>query len=161
MTLKTVQLGSIAKTAIRMIESRAQEGIITLVNLIKDDGPTIIADRRAVMQILLNILSNAVKFTEPGGEITIGIESYDHHVSVRISDTGIGIPANKLSAVLRPFEQVSSEFTRNHEGSGLGLSITKELIELHGGSLVLESKENQGTTASIRLPWNASEKTDA
>jgi two-component system cell cycle sensor histidine kinase PleC len=110
------------------------------------------------MQIMLNILSNAVKFTEPGGTITTSIEEFENHVSIIVKDTGVGIPANKLSAVLRPFEQVSTEFTRNHEGSGLGLAITKELAELHGGMISLESREGEGTTAHIRLPRNAKEK---
>jgi len=160
--LEKIALGDVVNSAVRMIESRAQEGVITLENT--NDGctdPIIIADRRAVMQIMLNILSNAVKFTEPGGRITLSIEEFDQHVSVIVKDTGIGIPANKLSAVLRPFEQVSTEFTRNHEGSGLGLAITKELAELHGGTVTLESKENEGTTAQIRLPLDASKKQKA
>ncbi len=156
--LETIKLGNIVNTAVRMIESRAQEGVITLDSQIKNDTPNIIADRRAVMQILLNILSNAVKFTEPGGTISVAIEEFDNHVTVKVIDNGVGIPANKLSAVLKPFEQVSSAHTRNHEGSGLGLTITKELAELHGGTIILESAEGEGTTALIRLPRDASEK---
>jgi two-component system cell cycle sensor histidine kinase PleC len=152
--LENIQLGNVVNTAVRMIESRAQEGVLTLDNQIQGDDPVIKADRRAIMQILLNVLSNAVKFTEPGGTITVSCEEFDNHVTVRIQDTGIGIPANKLNAVMRPFEQVSTAFTRNHEGSGLGLAITKELAELHGGMLHLESSVGQGTTASLRLPKN-------
>jgi two-component system cell cycle sensor histidine kinase PleC len=156
--LETIQLGDVVTNAIRMIESRANEGVITLHNEIQETGPDIIADRRAVMQIMLNLLSNAVKFTEPGGEITVTIAERENHVSVKIIDTGIGIPANKLSAVLKPFEQVSTAFTRNHEGSGLGLTITKELAEMHGGLITLESKEGHGTTALLRLPRDASQR---
>lgn len=157
--LETISLGGIVTNAMQMIESRANEGVITLNTTIESDGPDIVADRRAVMQIMLNILSNAVKFTEPGGAITTSIEEFDNHVTVRVTDTGIGIPANKLSSVLLPFEQVSTAFTRNHEGSGLGLTITKELAELHGGMISLESKEGEGTTACIRLPRDAGQKT--
>ena len=156
--LETIQLGNIVNTAVRMIESRAQEGVITLDSHVTEDKPNIIADRRAVMQILLNILSNAVKFTEPGGTISVAIEEFDNHVTVKVSDNGVGIPANKLSAVLKPFEQVSAAHTRNHEGSGLGLTITKELAELHGGTIILESAEGEGTTALIRLPRDASNR---
>ena len=156
--IEEIELGNVVTTAIRMIESRANEGMITLNSLIIHDKPNIMADRRAVMQILLNILSNAVKFTEPGGNITMSIEEYDNHVTVKVKDTGIGIPANKLSSVLLPFEQVSTAFTRNHEGSGLGLTITKELAELHGGMISLESTEGEGTTACIRLPRDARQK---
>ncbi len=156
--LETIKLGNIVNTAVRMIESRAQEGVITLDSQVVEDTPNIVADRRAVMQILLNILSNAVKFTEPGGTISIAIEEFDNHVTVKVNDNGVGIPANKLSAVLKPFEQVSAAHTRNHEGSGLGLTITKELAELHGGTIILESTEGEGTTALIRLPRDASER---
>ena len=156
--LEKIQLGNVIHTASRMIESRAQEGLLTLENTVQGDDPVVIADRRAIMQILLNILSNAVKFTEPGGMIKIACETFDNHVAIKISDTGIGIPANKLNAVMRPFEQVSTALTRNHEGSGLGLAITKELAELHGGMLNLESSVGQGTTAILRLPFDASKK---
>lgn len=156
--LETISLGAVVSTAMQMIESRAGEGVIALETTITGDGPEITADRRAVMQIMLNILSNAVKFTEPGGSITTSIEEFENHVTVRVKDTGVGIPANKLSAVLLPFEQVSTAFTRNHEGSGLGLTITKELAELHGGMISLESKEGEGTTASIRLPRDAGKR---
>ena len=150
--LEKIQLGAVIDSAVRMIEARAKEGQITLENTIKTKEPVIIADRRAVMQILLNLLSNAVKFTEPDGKITISLEEFDNHVTIRVQDDGIGIPANKLNAVLRPFEQVSNAFTRNHEGSGLGLAITKELIELHNGQLILESQVGEGTIACVRLP---------
>ena len=156
--LEKIQLGDVINTAVRMIESRALDGKIKLNNQIKGKEPIIIADRRAVMQILLNILSNAVKFTKEQGEINISIEEFENHISIKITDNGIGIPANKLSAVLRPFEQVSTEFTRNHEGSGLGLAITKELAELHGGMISLDSTVGEGTVASIRLPKDASQK---
>ena len=156
--LDDIQLGNVVNCAVRMIESRAQEGVIILENSIETDEPAIFADRRAVMQILLNVLSNAVKFTEPGGKISISCEEFENHVTIKITDTGIGIPANKLNAVMRPFEQVSTAFTRNHEGSGLGLAITKELAELHGGMLHLESSVGHGTTASLRLPRDARTK---
>lgn len=154
--LEKIQLGDVINTAVRMIESRAHEGEITLRNNTKNNKNHIIADRRAVMQILLNILSNAVKFTKPDGTIDISIDTFENHISIQITDNGIGIPANKLSAVLRPFEQVSTEFTRNHEGSGLGLAITKELAELHGGMIALESTVGVGTSVFIRLPKDAS-----
>ena len=158
LAIEDIDLGDVVNTAVRMIESRAMDGLIEINNHIPNRGPMLKADRRAVMQILLNILSNAVKFTEPGGEITMDIEEFENHVSIKVTDSGIGIPANKLSAVLRPFEQVSNAFTRNHEGSGLGLAITKELAELHGGMISLESKEGEGTCAHIRLPRHAKEK---
>jgi two-component system cell cycle sensor histidine kinase PleC len=79
----------------------------------------------------------------------------DDYVLIKVTDTGIGIPANKLKNVTRPFEQAASHYTRKHEGTGLGLAITKELIELHGGTLHIESTVGIGTAVSVRLPYNA------
>jgi two-component system cell cycle sensor histidine kinase PleC len=79
----------------------------------------------------------------------------DGFVSLRVRDHGIGIPANKLQTITNPFEQAANQYTRGHEGSGLGLSITKELAELHGGSIHIESQVDVGTTVTIRLPADA------
>jgi two-component system, cell cycle sensor histidine kinase PleC len=106
---------------------------------------------------LLNLLSNAVKFTEPGGSVRVECLERDDYISIRVHDTGIGIPANQLKNITRPFEQAASHYTRKHEGTGLGLAITKELIELHAGSLHIDSTVGVGTTVTIRLPYNAYE----
>jgi two-component system cell cycle sensor histidine kinase PleC len=150
--LNDVDIIECVNSVMRMIEARATEQSIKIISNIDIETLVIQADRRAVMQILINILSNAVKFTPNGGSINLYVDEFESHISIKVKDTGIGIPANKLSAVLKPFEQVSTAFTRNHEGSGLGLAITKELAELHGGSILLESKEGEGTCALIRLP---------
>ena len=112
----------------------------------------VIADRRAVMQIMLNLLSNAVKFSHQNGKIETECTAQNGYVTIRVKDHGIGIPANKLPTITNPFEQAANQYTRNHEGSGLGLSITKELAELHGGGIHIESTVNVGTTVTIRLP---------
>jgi two-component system cell cycle sensor histidine kinase PleC len=113
----------------------------------------ITADRRALMQILLNLLSNAVKFTERGGKVSACCARADEQtIVITVSDTGVGIPMHKLASVLNPFEQAAHEHTRDHEGSGLGLSITKELVELHGGVLGLDSTLGKGTKVTITLP---------
>ncbi len=138
-----------------MINGRAQDAGIQLDVEMGSEAMQIVADRRAVMQILLNLLSNAVKFTQPGGVVKVSCLPKPDHFLLRVQDTGIGIPANKLAPVGRPFEQAANHYTREHEGTGLGLAITKELAELHGGALFIESTLGVGTTVTIKMPYNA------
>lgn len=160
--LSTFRMGEIIKAAVKMVRGRAEEGRINLEipeNLAQDI--TLVADARAVKQIILNLLTNAVKFTKEGGSVWMECLTREEHLAIRINDTGIGIPANKLAAVLRPFEQVSSHYTKDYEGTGLGLSITKELVELHGGSLHIDSTVGIGTSVTVRLPYDASKRQSA
>ena len=102
-----------------------------------------------------------MKFSKENGTIDIQCHARENYIALKVIDNGIGIPANKLATITRPFEQVSSSYAREHEGSGLGLAITKELAELHGGTLFIESKLGEGTTVTIRLPYEASAKQEA
>lgn len=148
-----VNIGKTLKLAVHMMQGRAHEsGVRITTDKIDETGPTIMADRRAFMQVILNLLSNAVKFTNTGGHIWLDCEESKNEVLIKVSDTGIGIPANKLNTITRPFEQASTSYARTHEGSGLGLAITKELVELHGGSLVIESTVGVGTVVTVKLP---------
>ncbi len=117
-------------------------------------GPlTILADERALRQILINLLSNAVRHTPAGGRIGLGARpSAAGGLEVFVADTGVGIPEADLKRVLQPFEQVAGDQRRSHEGTGLGLPIVKELVDLHGGELTLESEVGKGTTVTFRLP---------
>ncbi|MEZ0224014.1 MAG: ATP-binding protein [Alphaproteobacteria bacterium] len=150
--VEELNLGKIIRLGIHMVEGRAHEAQVKLVADEIPDDIHIMADRRAIMQILLNVMSNAVKFTKPGGAVDIRCFRELGGVAIVVSDTGIGIPKEKLELVTLPFEQVSSEFTRNHEGSGLGLAITKDLIELHGGTLDIDSEVGVGTIVTVLLP---------
>jgi two-component system, cell cycle sensor histidine kinase PleC len=150
--VEELNLGKIIRLAIHMVEGRAHESQVRLVADEIPDDVQIMADRRAIMQILLNLMSNAIKFTKSGGSVDIRCFRELGGVAIVVSDTGIGIPRDKLSLVTMPFEQVSSEFTRNHEGSGLGLAITKDLIELHGGTLDIDSDVGVGTIVTVLLP---------
>ncbi len=150
--VEELNVGKVVRLAIHMVEGRAHE---SQVRLIADDIPDdvqIEADRRALMQILLNLLSNAVKFTKAGGAVEIRCQKELGGVAIVVMDTGIGIPQDKLELVTMPFEQVSSEFTRNHEGSGLGLAITKDLVKMHGGRMQIDSEVGIGTTVAVLLP---------
>jgi two-component system cell cycle sensor histidine kinase PleC len=147
-----LNIGKIIRLAIHMVEGRAHEAQVRLVADDIPDDIQIMADRRAIMQILLNLMSNAVKFTKAGGSVDIRCFRELGGVAIVVSDTGVGIPKDKLDIVTLPFEQVSSEFTRNHEGSGLGLAITKDLIELHGGTLDIDSEVGVGTIVTVLLP---------
>jgi two-component system cell cycle sensor histidine kinase PleC len=112
-------------------------------------------DRRSIKQILLNVLSNAFKFTPENGTIRVRVRAVGQHVTISIQDTGIGIPKDAVRKLGRPFEQVQNQFTKNHKGSGLGLAITRSLIELHGGAIRIRSREGHGTIVAIRLPVRA------
>jgi len=156
-----VNMAKIISLALQMVESRAHESGIKLCapdNL--DENLKIIADRRGVLQILLNLLSNAVKFSKEGCEVRVECLPREDYLALKVIDNGIGIPPNKLQTITRPFEQASSQYTRDHEGSGLGLAITKELIEMHGGIMNIESVLGEGTSVTVRMPYNAHEATN-
>lgn len=112
------------------------------------------ADRRALRQMLLNLLANAVKYTPEGGSITIEAAQVESGLRIDVSDSGPGIAANMLQQVLQPFGIINNAYTRSHGGAGLGLSITKKLAELHGGRLALERIDpvRGGTRASLWFP---------
>lgn len=150
--LDTLNLAKVTRLAAHMVEGRAREACVDLTtNEFADDIP-IMADRRAILQMLLNLLSNSIKFTEPGGSVRLTLETQDNYIVLKVVDTGIGIPANMLHAITKPFEQAANHYTRSHEGSGLGLAITKELVELHGGKLEIQSEVGKGTSVTVVLP---------
>jgi DNA-binding response OmpR family regulator/anti-sigma regulatory factor (Ser/Thr protein kinase) len=109
-------------------------------------------DRDKVEKIVTNILSNAFKFTEEGGRINVSIQSTDGKAEIKVSDTGIGIPKEKLNKIFDRFYQVGDTHKRRGEGAGIGLALTKELVELHKGEIKVESEEGKGTTFIVSLP---------
>ena len=112
----------------------------------------IVADRRAVQQMLINLMSNAVKFTPSGGTVTVGANRLGSRLHFWVSDTGIGISEEDLARLGQPFTQVRNDYTREYEGAGLGLSLVKGLVALHEGSMMVESAPGQGTMVTISLP---------
>lgn len=109
-------------------------------------------DPEKIERIILNLLSNAIKFTRSGENISVTIEDNESDVCIRVKDTGKGIPEEKQKSIFERFVQVDKSFTRNHEGSGIGLSIVKSLVEQHGGNISVESKIGQGTEFIIHIP---------
>lgn len=153
--VEELNVGKVIRLAVHMVEGRAHESQVRIVTDSVAEDIHIVADRRALMQVLLNLMSNAVKFTRGGGVVQISCQREPGGVMISVGDTGIGIPKDKIDIVTLPFEQVDSEFTRRHEGSGLGLAITKELIELHGGTMAIDSEVGVGTTVTVLLPERA------
>ncbi|MCS6622979.1 ATP-binding protein [Roseibacterium beibuensis] len=149
---EAVSLKEIVEDAARLMRGRVEEaGLKLLVDA--PDLPTIEADHRGLKQVVLNLLSNAVKFTPEGGDIVVALSREDDdRVRVAVTDTGIGIAAEDLGRLARPFEQVEGQHSKTTQGTGLGLALTKSLIELHGGTLTLESEPGRGTTVSFDLP---------
>ena len=148
-----VDLYEAAESSLRLVRGRAENGRIRLVNGVPRDLPHVHADERAVRQILLNLLSNGVKFTPEGGRVAVTAEARsDGSLTVCVDDTGIGISPENIPRALAPFSQVDNSLTRRHAGTGLGLPLVKSLIELHRGTLELVSEEGKGTLATIMFP---------
>jgi two-component system cell cycle sensor histidine kinase PleC len=152
LSFEQVTVEDLAEEAARLVRTRAEAAGLTLT-LELPPLPEIEADYRAVKQILLNLLSNAVKFTPRGGRVWISAERVEGDiVRIAVRDTGIGIAAEDLERLARPFEQIESQQAKTQQGTGLGLALSKALVEMHGGLLTLESAPGQGTVASFSLP---------
>ncbi len=151
-----VRIQEVCQDAIRLIRGRAEEAELK-ITLEAGDSPDIEADYRALKQVMLNLLSNAVKFTPSGGRITVSVKAAADHVRVAVTDTGIGIAAEDLPRLATPFEQVEVQHSKTTQGTGLGLALTKSLIDLHGGELIMESEPGVGTTITVVLPVRRSQ----
>ena len=149
----TVEPAALIETCQRLVRARAQEAQLDLIIEDKAELPCVWADERALKQVLLNLLSNAIKFTPAGGEVrVITAIAPDGRFCMAVADTGIGIADADLPRVMAPFGQADSSLARGYEGTGLGLPLTKSLVELHGGRLELESELGRGTTVTVSLP---------
>jgi two-component system cell cycle sensor histidine kinase PleC len=157
-----VALAQVIEDALRLIRNRAEAAGLELVVDIAAQTPTVEADYRAVKQILLNLLSNALKFTPRGGSITITADrlaagAAPERVKIAVTDTGVGIAEADLQRIARPFEQVERQHAKTTQGTGLGLALTKSLVALHGGALDIQSKPGRGTCVSFTLPLKAAQ----
>ena len=141
--------------AMTLIRERAQTHGIGLKLDADPQIGEIRADERKFKQILLNLLSNAVKFTPDGGKVVVRATLNDGGMEVAVSDTGVGISAEDQLVVFDEFKQVGRDYTNKAEGTGLGLALSKRFVELHGGSLRLESKPGAGSTFTFTIPRQA------
>jgi signal transduction histidine kinase len=150
---ETVDLTSIIDSCMRLMRDRADQAALELTAHTPPNLPYLRADGRRLKQILLNLMSNAVKFTPSGGQVTVRVTMPEEGgIKIAVSDTGIGIAAHDLAKALQPFGQIDSRMTRKYQGTGLGLPLTKSMIEMHGGSLQLDSVVGRGTAAILWLP---------
>jgi len=147
-----VVLQPLVTGAIRMLGPGLQRAKLEIRAEVPEGLPRIRADRRALKQILLNLLANAVKFTPEGGRVTVSAELRGDGLCIAVADTGVGIPEADLARLGRPFEQVNDQFARSKNGVGLGLALCRDLAELHGGRLAISSGGSKGTTVSLLLP---------
>jgi cell cycle sensor histidine kinase DivJ len=135
-----------------LLALKAQEAGVELSMRLGPDLPEVTADRRAFNQILINLISNAVKFTPHGGRVTVSAQRDGPNLTVTVEDTGIGIGDTDLSRLGEAFFQARTSCDRRHDGSGLGLSIVKGLVRLHGGEVDIQSRLGEGTRVTVRLP---------
>ena len=147
-----VDVIAVLESCMRLMRDRAEEAGLELRAELPRSLPFIQADARRLKQILLNLMSNAVKFTAAGGRVVVRAVVQADGLSIAVEDTGIGIAASDLEKALRPFGQIDSRMARKYQGTGLGLPLTKSMIELHGGRLTLESEVGHGTKATVWLP---------
>jgi cell cycle sensor histidine kinase DivJ len=135
-----------------LLALKARENGIDLVTRAPHDLPDMTGDPRAFKQILLNLVANAIKFTERSGKVTVSAAVDGPRLVLRVSDTGVGIAAEDLKLIGAPFFQAGKTYQRRHEGTGLGLSIVKSLVGLHSGEMTVQSKIDEGTTVTVALP---------
>lgn len=138
-------------SVLRLMRGQADRAEVQLRGVLPKDAIDVIADRRAVKQIALNLVSNALKFTPRGGSVTVMLHARPDALELVVSDTGVGIGAEDLQRLGRPYEQ-AGEAAQKAAGAGLGLSLVRAFSELHGGEMVIESRLGEGTTVTVRLP---------
>lgn len=158
-----VSLREVCEDAVRLMRGKVQEAGLKIA-VEAGDLPDIEADQRGVKQVMLNLISNAVKFTPEGGSIVVSLKPFigaegEDRVRVACADTGIGIAPEDLVRLARPFEQVEGQHSKTTQGTGLGLALTKSLIEMHGGQLSMESQPGVGTVVSFDLPVKRPDQT--
>ena len=145
-----IDIAAMVASCLRIVRERAANAEIALINEVPDSLPALRGDLLRIKQVLLNLLSNAVKFTPRGGKVCIGASrSENGELSMWVRDTGIGISAEDIPRALEPFGQVDTVETRNREGTGLGLSLSKSLMALHDGTLEIESEQGYGSVVTI------------
>lgn len=152
--LEATDLTSLINSCCDLMAMRATNAGIHFDRVTGPDLEQVVCDRRAIKQIVLNLLSNALKFTPKGGNVTIAAVRDGQMIDLSVTDSGIGINAEDLPQIGRPFFQAKSSYDRSYEGTGLGLSVVRGLVGLHGGTLEIESAPESGTRVCLRIPAN-------
>lgn len=148
-----IDVTDLVKQSIRLVEPRAEKGDVTLSVSVQDGIPRLVADERRLKEILLNLVSNATKYSHPGSEVSVDVRvNGEGSMAFVISDTGIGMDEHGIATAMERFGRVNNARTKSLEGTGLGLPLAKALIELHDGSLSIDSKEGVGTTVTVNFP---------
>ena len=147
-----LDLSEMTRDCCALMALRAQAGEIEVERVVGPDLPPLLGDRRALKQVVINLLSNAIKFTPAGGRVVLAIVRDGDMIDLSVADTGIGISANDLPRLGDPFFQAKGSYDRAYEGTGLGLSVVRGLVGLHGGRLTIESAPGVGTRVAVRLP---------
>lgn len=145
-------IADVIHEAARIVAGQADAAKITLNNLVADDLPAMEIDEQAIRQVVVNLLSNAIKFTPAGGEVTIEAGCQGSWLLLTVTDSGIGIPEDVLPRLMQPFERIDNDLNRQTEGTGLGLAISRALVDLHGGTLKIDSSFGEGTSVTMKLP---------
>jgi PAS domain S-box-containing protein len=149
---ETISLAKIGHDAVQAAQPSAKEAGLSLVDEIPAAIPPVMGDEQRLAQVFDNLLQNAIKFSNPGGTITVRMNLDDNQVRTEVQDTGIGIPADQLPRVFDRFYQVDGTTTRRFGGAGLGLAIVKQIVEAHGGQVGVESEEERGSLFHFTLP---------
>jgi light-regulated signal transduction histidine kinase (bacteriophytochrome) len=147
-----VDIGEIIDEVVRGVSLKIKQAAVHFEPPAPDHFPVLVTDRRALKQVLLNLLTNALKFTPAGGRVSLRVDVADQGLRFTIADTGIGMSPEMLSRLGQPFEQADGEYSRGIEGTGLGLALTKSLVEVQAGTMEVASTLGIGTTVSITLP---------
>lgn len=149
---ETFDLNDLTNEIVTSMKPAAIDKNIDIVNEIDNGIIEIYADRNKIRDVMYNLLSNAIKFTPESGKVSIKAGFNNDKIAISISDTGIGIAKEDQPGIFEPFEQVDSFFTREYEGTGLGLNIVKKYVEMHDGELHVESEEGKGSTFTFEIP---------
>jgi len=152
LAFEPIDLAATIGDCFRLLSGRAKDAGIALSSDVRPGADTVRADRRAMKQIVLNLLSNAVKFTTAGGHVAVETESRDGRIAIVVRDDGIGIPADQIPRLGKPFEQVCVDPLLAKGGTGLGLALVFALVEKHNGAVTIESEEGAGTAVTIEFP---------
>jgi PAS domain S-box-containing protein len=157
LTIAPTSVSSVCRASLRFVQQMAHKKRLKVSSVLDPQVEVIQVDERRLKQVLVNLLTNAVKFTAEGGQIGLEVsgDEGNHVVHFTVWDAGIGIAEGEIGRLFRPFVQIDSSLSRRHEGTGLGLSLVSRLVEMHGGGVSVQSKVGEGSRFTISLPWHA------